>query len=313
MELRPTDADVVLDLAVIVPCFNVESTLGAQLDALTSQTWLRPWGIIVVDNASTDGTRAVAEAYRDRGVRVVSATAGQGVAYARNAGVRSSQARSVAFCDGDDVVHAGWVAAMGESLTTSPLVSGALETQTLNPAWLAHTRPMGTGVGPPAFGTIRFASGCNSGMTREVFDLMGGFDESFRGLEDIELSLRAAAEGIVVTYVPDAVVAYRLRDAVKDVWRQGVFYGRGRPELKRRARDLGLTPPGVQESLKSWAWLAAHLPGLRDRSGRYRSLWVLANRVGVLHGNLDVIRARRDTTDHPQGAGLGHDPVRGEP
>jgi GT2 family glycosyltransferase len=113
---------------------------------------------------------------------------------------------------------------------------------------------------------------------------VGGFDEAFVGLEDVEFSLRLAARGIEPVLVPDAVVHYRFRAAAADVWRQGSFYGRGRPALARRARDLGLRAPARSEGLRSWAWLLVHLPGLRTRAGRLRWLWVLANRIGVLRG-----------------------------
>lgn len=289
---RPTAEDIPLSFAVIIPCHNVETTLAEQLEALTRQTWTDTWGILVVDNRSTDGTRALALGYRDKGVRVVEAYEGRGVAYARNAGVRQSNARTFAFCDGDDVVHSGWVTAMADALSGAELASGQLETKTLNPSWLADSRPMGGQSRLPTFGSLGFASGCNCGMTRELFDRLGGFDEDFVGLEDIEFSLRALGSGTTVRLVPDALVAYRFRDQLSSVWHQGVFYGRGRPELKRRARKLGLPFPGVLESLKSWAWLVVHLPDLRHRSGRYKWTWVLANRLGVIRGHVEDVKQK---------------------
>ena len=304
--MSPTAESVSLEFAVIIPAYNVEATLAEQLTALVAQTWTGRWGIVVVNNRSTDGTRAVALRYRDFGVRVVDAEHGQGVAYARNAGVEAITASTFAFCDGDDVVHPGWVAAMADALRSADVVSGPLETDSLNPSWLSRTRPMGTANGLPTFGRLGFASGCNSGMTREVFDLAGGYDEDFVGLEDIEFSLRLIASGTDIEFVPDALIAYRYRTRLQDVWRQGVYYGRGRPDLKRLAKRLGLPVPSVFESLKSWGWLVLHLPELRTRPGRYRLTWVLANRVGVLQGYLvarrnhlisGLVRMRRDCND----------------
>lgn len=291
-ELTATTDNVPLQLAVIIPAYNVEDTLGEQLDALTEQTWSHPWGILVVDNNSTDSTKSIAQAYADRGVRVVEAYEGRGVAYARNTGVRYSQAATVAFCDGDDVVLPGWVGAIGTALTEASIVSGALETDSLNPPWLARSRPMAKQDRLPTFGTIGFASGCNSGMTRAVFDQLNGFDETFAGLEDIEFSLRARAAGFDIKHVPGGIVAYRFRDRIAAVWRQGILYGSGRPELKRRARQLDLPIPNRLETLKSWAWLILHVPDLITLSGRYRWLWVLANRVGVLRGWALGLRSR---------------------
>lgn len=288
--LKPSSSALDLAFAVVIPSYNVVDTLAAQLDALTAQTWTQPWGIVVVDNNSTDGTRQLAERYEDRGVRVVEAYEGRGVSYARNTGVRAIRPQTVAFVDGDDVVHPGWVTAMADALTQHPITSGSLEVDTLNPPWLAGSRPMGSASGLPRFGKTGFTSGCNCGMTLAVFDDLAGFDEDFVGLEDIEFSLRATARGYAIHFVPEARIAYRYRDDLASLWRQGRFYGRGRPELKRRARELGLSAPGSVETLKSWAWLVINLPILRNRSGRFRWAWVLANRVGGIAGLIEGMR-----------------------
>jgi glycosyltransferase involved in cell wall biosynthesis len=276
------------DLAVIIPCRNVAATLAEQLDALVAEKWDHPWGIVVVDNDSTDATAAVARRYADRGVRVVEARQGQGVAYARNAGVNAVQARAVAFCDGDDVIHPGWVRAMGSALQDHHLVSGSLETTTLNAPWLVNSRPMGRGGDLPRFGATPFASGGNCGIRRELYERLAGFDENFEGLEDIEFSLRARAAGVTATPAPGAVIAYRMRSGVRDLWRQGLFYGGSQPLLIRRARQVGLPAPSRWQGLRSWAWLVLHLAGLRNRAGRLPLLWVLACRLGVLRRSIQL-------------------------
>jgi glycosyltransferase involved in cell wall biosynthesis len=273
-----------VDLAVIVPCFNVEDTLALQLDALVGEEWSRPWGIVVVDNRSTDDTVTVARRYLERGVKVVSAHDGRGVAYVRNAGVRAVDATAVAFCDGDDVVCPGWVSAIGDALDRADLVGGQNETEALNSQELSDSRPNGRPGRLPTFGTLEFVPGGNGGMRRELFEQLGGYDDGFIGLEDIEFSLRAHAAGAVLQNAAGAVLSYRYREGFEAVWKQGYFYGRGRPALILRARELGLPSPGRLEGLRSWAWLFVHLSLLRSRGGRYKLLWVLANRIGVLRG-----------------------------
>ncbi len=280
----PSAGDDGLALAVIVPCHNVAPTLPQQLDALVSERWTKPWGIIVVDNNSTDATRDVALRYAGRGVRLVSANSGRGVAYARNAGARETTAAAVAFCDGDDVIAPGWVSAIGNGLEEADIVSGRVETELLNEGWLAETRPMGRPGALPTFGKIGFASGGNCGIRRDTFERLNGYDETFIGLEDIEFSLRARAAGARIRAVPEAILHYRLRAGLASVWRQGFFYGRGRPHLILRARELGLASPGRLEGLRSWAWVLCNIGMLRQRAGRYKLLWVVANRLGVIRG-----------------------------
>lgn len=282
--LPPTSEKVRVALAVVVPCHNVGDTLSQQLDALVDERWSRPWTIVVVDNNSTDDTASTGRRYEGRGVRVISANGGWGVSYARNAGVRAVDSELVAFCDGDDVIHPGWVSSLGDALQHADIVGGANETRSLNPDWLAESRPNGRSNKLPTFGQLEFAPGGNSGMRREVFEELGGYDENFVGLEDIEFSLRATAAGAKLVYSEGVTIAYRYREGLRSLWRQGFFYGRGRPALIKTARDLGLPSPSRIEGVRSWAWLIIRLPLLRNRAGRYQWVWVLANRMGVLRG-----------------------------
>jgi len=281
-----------LDLSVIIPCHNEEATLPAQLEALVAQEWDGNWEVIVVDNRSTDRTAEVARSYGSDAVpvRVVEATEKGGIAYARNSGVRETDARSVAFCDGDDVVFPGWTAAIGKALENQPLVTGTLDGEQLNEPWLAKTRPMGASERLPLFGQVPFARGNNAAMHRALWEELDGYDEAFDGLEDIEFSVRAAGAGYSPTLVPDARVAYRFRSGLRATWRQGIYYGRGRPWIAQNAASFGLTGPGRFDGLKSWAWLVVRSPTLVTRAGRHAWVFTLAVRWGVVLG---AVKTRR--------------------
>lgn len=279
-----------MDLSVVIPCHNEASTLPQQLDALASETWSGTWEVIVVDNASSDGTADVArghELLRSR-LRVVNAGAGRGVSYARRAGVEASAGRAVAFCDGDDVIAHGWVAAMGDSLRIHRMVTGEIDVEVLNQAASARSRGTRRAGDPPRYGEMIFLRGNNGGMWREVWDDLGGFDESFAGLEDIELSLRAAARGIPVHFEPAALVHYRYRTGWRALWRQGVFYGGSDPLLRRRCRELGLPAPPLHARWRSWLWLLLHAPLFVLPVVRERWVWTLANRYGALRGAVQL-------------------------
>ena len=281
-----------LDLSVIIPCHNEAATLPAQLQSLQAQEWPGEWEIVVVDNRSTDDTAAVAAAFAGGRVpvRVVSASERAGIAYARNSGVRHTDARSIAFCDGDDVVFPGWTAAFGEALKDEPLVTGTLDGSRLNEPWLARTRPMDPSETLPRFGDVPFARGNNTAMHRSLWEELDGYDEQFDGLEDIEFSVRAAGAGYRPALVSGARVAYRFRSGLRATWRQGIYYGRGRPRIAQQADHHGLGGPGRFDGLKSWAWLVTRVPTLATRAGRHAWVFTLAVRCGVLRG---AIKTRR--------------------
>nr|WP_238344367.1 glycosyltransferase family 2 protein [Ramlibacter lithotrophicus] len=90
-----------MDISVVIPARNRETKLPYCLESVISQT-LPPREIIVVDDRSTDGTRAVVESYAKHGVRYERLPEGRGAQAARNHGIRSARCDWIAFQDSDD-------------------------------------------------------------------------------------------------------------------------------------------------------------------------------------------------------------------
>lgn len=268
-------------LSVVIPARDAAGTIGEQLDALCAQTWTEPWEIVVVDNRSSDATgRIVAErATHDRRVRLVTARARAGVAYARNVGIDATSAPTIAMCDADDVVGPGWVAAMGEALRHHDLVTGPLEVERLNPDWVIASRGGSLATGPGDFGGVTFAHSCNLGFRRALTERCGNFDETLRAGEDIEWSFRATRAGATLTFVEDALVHYRYRTTLRSLFRQARGYGRVNPIVAARLRAAGV-PVSSGSPWRNWAWLARHISALTRRNDRARWVWVAGGRIG---------------------------------
>lgn len=192
----------VSEVSVIVPARDAAATLPATLDALSGQT-LAPdrFEVIVVDDASLDGTAALARA---AGARVVGAS-GEGPAAARNAGARTARGEILAFTDADCAPSAGWLEAGLEALRAADLVQGAV-------------RPTpGAAVGP--FDRTLWVEGehglyesANLLVRREAFAALGGFESWLRPRRGIELGedtllgWSARRAGLRVAFAPEAVV-----------------------------------------------------------------------------------------------------------
>src|SRR5512139_1195824 len=87
-------------VSVIVLNFNGAAILPRCLDHLLAQTYERR-EILVVDNASSDGSDAVLADYAARGVRVVASPANLGCPGGRNLGLEAARGDVVAFMDND--------------------------------------------------------------------------------------------------------------------------------------------------------------------------------------------------------------------
>lgn len=271
-------------LSVVIPARNAAATIGEQLEALLAQVWSRDWEVTVVDNGSTDTTpELVAEfARRDPRVRLERAVERTGIGYSRNAGIQASRSDAIAMCDADDVVHPGWVAAIGDALRDVEFVTGPLDVHTLNAEWLVRTRGLAIESGAGSFlGVFPFAHSCNVGFRRALIDRIGGFDETLRNGSDVELSYRAWRAEVPLHYLDEAVVSYRYRTTLRELWLQARAYGRAKPELIRRFRADG-TDIELGRNWRGWLWLGRHANLLASREGRAQWVWAAGSRFGPL-------------------------------
>jgi glycosyltransferase involved in cell wall biosynthesis len=278
-----------MDLCVVIPARNEERLLGHQLEALADQQWDKAWEVIVVDNGSTDSTAAIVETFASEfgRVRLVRATEKADKAYAIATAVEATDADALVICDADDIVAPGWLAAIGDALSTNAVVTGPNELDRLNPRWLAESRgrsieePVGSFSG--IFPCIR---GNNFGLQRSVLEKIGPLlSEGFFPVEDIEFSYRCAKAGIPIVGVPGAVVHYRYRSAARTLWRQGWAYGSGRPHIARLLRDDGRQVPRFG-GWRSWAMLLVRLPKVVTPAGRAEWSWIAGNRFGQVAGSV---------------------------
>ncbi len=274
------------ELSVVIPAHNAEKTLGDQLEALARQTDPPPFEVIVVDNGSTDRTGEVARAFRSRlSLRVVDASERPSEPYARNVGLREAASNRIAFCDADDVVHPGWVAAMRRALEEHSLVTGPLELELLNPPWVLATRNNPQVDRPQnKYGFLPHAAGANLGVRRDAAEAVGGFDESVPTFADTDFCWRMQLAGHELVFVSDAIVHYRLRRRLGDVLRQSRSYAVADVALHRRYEPLGMPHLRVTSGIKGWVRLLLGLRLLASRSGRYRFAWMLGFRLGHLRG-----------------------------
>ena len=281
------------DISVIIPVHNGTATLDSQLAGLAAQTYQGEWEVVLVDDASTDTSPQIAAAWHTRlpGLRIVTHPTTRGANAARNTGARAARADRLAFCDHDDEVAPGWLAALSRALDDHPAVGGFVERESLNTSVALATRPQRSGLLDGGFGFLPYPLSANCAVRREVWEALNGFDEAYRyGSDDVEFFWRAQLAGYDLAYAPSAVVHYRLRRDLRGMARQYYFYGRGHPQLYRSFRAHGMPASGWAAAARTWAGLLGRLPGAAG-SRRRRAIWLTRT---ALHGGRLVgsIRSR---------------------
>jgi len=211
--------------SVIIPNWNGLPLLRPCLDALRRQT-LREHEVIVVDNASTDGSaEALAAEYPE--VRVLRLARNLGYAGGCNAGIRAARGRVLVLLNNDTEPEPDWLAELLAALDRHPRAGAAAsrlmswaDRTLLNAAgdlFRANGLPDSRGVwqeyAPPwdrevmVFG----ASGGAAAYRREMLDDTGLLDERlFMYCEDVDLAWRAQLLGWGTVYAPRAVVYHHM-------------------------------------------------------------------------------------------------------
>jgi GT2 family glycosyltransferase len=243
--------DVSLDGAtVVVPCHQAAATIDAQLAALATQDFAGRLEVLVVDNASTDGTAARARAWAAKlpGLRVLEANERLSPAYARNVGIRAATYEVVLACDADDIVDRSWVRELVHALQTCDIVGGGVVD------WFGARlpdHPKARPFGRAGFGFLPALSGCNVGVHKSAWSSLGGFDEDLLGCEDIDLAWRAQLAGLQMYTCVGAFVYHRVPARPVDVFRKWLLYGTYQPLLFAKFRGT-LSRQPVHRALGRW-------------------------------------------------------------
>ena len=125
-------------LSVVVPAFDEEAYLPATLASLARQHVPGGFEVLVVDNASTDGTAALAARHGARVVREET----PGVCAARQRGTEEARGAIVVSTDADTVHPDGWLARLAAALRRRRrLVAVAGPCRYPDPPWWARIFP----------------------------------------------------------------------------------------------------------------------------------------------------------------------------
>ena len=208
--------------SIIIPVWNKLDLTRQCLTSLASLTTMPDYEVIVVDNASTDGT---AEFLAGLGgdVQVIRNPENYGFAIACNQGAGAAHGEFLVFLNNDTIPTEGWLTALVDEVERHPdvaVVGSKLlyEDGTIQHAGVAFSRitftPYHIYRKFPADSPMvnrRREFQCVTGacmlVRRDVFEQAGRFDEGFKnGFEDVDLCLKIRERGWHIVYRPDSVV-----------------------------------------------------------------------------------------------------------
>ncbi|MEG3955221.1 glycosyltransferase [Microcoleus sp. herbarium2] len=252
-------------VSVIIPAYNGDRYIAQAVESVISQTY-KNWEIIVVDDGSTDDTRQALQPYVEK-IRYVYQE-NQGVAAARNRGIKESRGELIAFLDQDDfflsdklagqvalfdaqpslgIVNSGWRLVNEQGETISDIKSWEYFPILNLKTWIVQM--------PVLPSAMMFS--------RKWLENVGGFNSEFDSVDDADLVLRLVLLGCESAWLPQVTVCYRQHDknvSIKKSLEQANLYIKlkqnlfNKPDLPQHIRDL--ENPAFYEAL---TWMAWHL------------------------------------------------------
>lgn len=219
---------------MVIVAYRCRELLRACLDSLRAHPASGPMRIVVVDNASGDGTvEMVRGEYPE--VELIASERNLGFAAATNLGARLGSAPYLLALNPDAAVTAGALDTLLRAIERHPGVAAAGPRLIKEDGSLDHAAKRGfptplsalghfTGVGRRSGASGRLAAyrapevesgpvdavnGAFMLMRRDVFERLGGFDESYwMYMEDLDLSYRLAEAGWLTWYEPQATALH---------------------------------------------------------------------------------------------------------
>lgn len=222
-----------VDVSIVIPVFNkVELTRNCLTSLEANTTRELRWEVIIVDNASSDGTATYLDEAKNRfhWLRVIRNDENIGFSRACNQGVRASQAPAVLLLNNDTEARAGWleplfrtlysesrVAAVGSKLLFPNeeiqhagvfILESEFPPDPLLPQHIYFHKPADL---PDA--QLRRVYPAITGacmlIKRAAYDAVGGLDEEFwNGYEDVDLCFKLHEQGWVCVYEPESVLLH---------------------------------------------------------------------------------------------------------
>ena len=277
----PEDPRTTPEVSVVISTRNRAAWLADCLGSLAEQNGDTTYEVVVVDNASTDGTSEVIAEWANRDLRFRGAYEPRiGLSAGKNRGLREARAPLLLFTDDDVIVDSGWISADVRSFAREETdcaggrvipVPGDLGPW---PSWLPPDETGDLGMldhgGPDRIlSEDDYVWGANLAARRDVFERSGSWDESVgrrgdaRGtFEDVEFQDRLRDQGVSIWFCERAIVHHRVpRGTItpRRVLDLAFVSGRNRVAADRAAR---------------WGSVPAAWPRPRPVAG----LWAVAER-----------------------------------
>lgn len=198
-------------VSIIVPVYNAERTIDETINSVISQTYTQ-WELILINDGSTDNSEEKIKSFNDARI-IYHKQKNQGVASARNLGLRSAKGDLIAFLDSDDLWSTKKLSSSIELIQRShcDLVYTKIRmfTDSVNTSVAyEYSEPINEENDYYRLLIFDYIPTLTVVIKKDVLDDIGYFDSSLYGTEDWDLWIRVAKK-YKIKFLSEELAFYR--------------------------------------------------------------------------------------------------------
>ncbi len=240
-------------VSVVLPVFNAAPYVVEALTSITTQDYAGPLEIIVLDDASADGSGDLVAALGDARVRVVRSEENRGIVYQLNHGFALARGKYIVRMDADDIALPGRIARQVGYMQAHPQVVACGTWMEVfgrqNFVWQSPTTPAG----------LRLLALKNSPLAHPTVILRRqvlvehhlSYQQEYLYVEDYELWNRLAEVGELAT-LPEVLLRYRMHPTQTGATKAAVQQQAADRLRAAQLRAAGFALPPADEQLFGW-------------------------------------------------------------
>ena len=266
-------------ISICIPAYNADRYLSTALESVRAQRFT-DWELIVTEDGSRDGAEEIVQDFArtvSQSVRYERHAENKGLPATRNTGISGARGEWIALLDADDLWTAGHLEAAASLIpsTSAELIhagSVLFDSDTGREIEVRAPTPQMVAEFPRSLFYGAYAIQPSSVVLRRcLWKDVGGFDPTFRYVEDREMWIRCARTGAHFQYTGLNTCLYRKHPSAMS--RHGVAMALASARVFEKNIDWEAVPSRHRHTQAADAWFAAGRMALRDDPGSARGFF----------------------------------------
>lgn len=224
------------EITVVVTVYNERDNIEALISSLLNQS-KEPYELIITDGGSTDGTWELLCNLQERYPKLKAISMPGNRSKGRNTAINAAKTEYIAVTDAGTVADKDWLLYLYNALESGAYAVAGFYQPLVKTKWekiIANmTIPSLKTVNPKRF----LPSSRSVAFRKTAFIKAGGYPEEFSHNEDTPFDLALINVGYRFVFVPEALVYWRPRKNLSDVYKQFYHYALGDGEARIQYRD----------------------------------------------------------------------------